>query len=125
MGQLFVDHRSGKIDVYHQVSLGASDTIRGKELYEQSAAKSSVQIQHLRGDNGVYISDAFQKDAKKRNIIMDFSGVGVCGKNGVAERAIQIVVNSARKMMLHQSLYWTAFFDMRLWTFTLSHTVYL
>ena len=64
----FVDHRSSKIDVYHQVSLGALDTIRSEKLYEQSAAESSVQIQHLRRDNGVYRSDAFQKDVKKKKI---------------------------------------------------------
>ena len=32
---LFNDHAASKIDVFHQVSLGATDTIRNKNLYEQ------------------------------------------------------------------------------------------
>ena len=34
---LFVDHASGYIKIYNQVSLGASDNIRSKELYELQA----------------------------------------------------------------------------------------
>ena len=41
-GTLFNDHTFSKIDVYHQVSLGVSDTIRSKELYEQKAAEVVV-----------------------------------------------------------------------------------
>ena len=36
-GAIFVDHASGYIDVKHQVSLGASDTIESKLSYEQAA----------------------------------------------------------------------------------------
>ena len=81
-GTIFVDHGSGKIDVYHQVSLGALDTIHNKELYKETSDKSGVQTQHLRGENEVYKSDAFQRDVKKRNQIIYFSGVGMHGKMG-------------------------------------------
>ena len=37
-------------------------------------------------------------------MMMSLSGVGDHGKNGVTERAIHTVVNSARTMMLHQAL---------------------
>ena len=100
-GTLFVDHGSSKIDIFHQVSLGTSDTIRSKELYEQAAAESGVQIKHYRGDNGVYRSSAFKKNIQKRQQNITFFGVGLHGKNGVAERIIQTMVNSARTMMLH------------------------
>ena len=56
---------------------------------------------------------------------MSFSGVGAHGQNGVAERAIQTTVNSARTMMLHQALLWPEHFDMRLWPFALQHAAYL
>ena len=36
-GKIFVDHDTSKMDVMHQVSLGASDTVRNKKLYEQEA----------------------------------------------------------------------------------------
>ena len=40
---------------------------------------------------------AFKKDLVKRNQAMLLSRVGVHEKNGVAERAIQIVVTSSQK----------------------------
>ena len=33
-GTLFFDHASGYIKTFNQVSLGASDTVRSKELFE-------------------------------------------------------------------------------------------
>ena len=52
---------------------------------------------------------------------MAYLGVGVHGQNGVAERGISTVVNSARTMMLHQSLLWPEYFDMRLWNILPNH----
>ena len=51
--------------------------------------------------------------------------MGTYGQNGVAERAIGTVVNSACTMMLHQALLWPEHFDIRLWPFALHHTVYI
>ena len=56
---------------------------------------------------------------------MSYSGVGAHGQNGVAKRAIQTVVTSARTMMLHQTLLWPEQFDMCIWPFTLDQVVYL
>ncbi len=49
-GTLFNDHVSSKIDVFHQVSLGASDTIMSKKLYEQQAAEMDINILTYKGD---------------------------------------------------------------------------
>ncbi len=53
---MFVDHASGVIKIHHQVSLGASDTVRSKELHELWAAEHGVSVKSYRGDNGVYKS---------------------------------------------------------------------
>ena len=124
-GTLFSDHASAKIDVFHQVSLGASDTIRSKNEYETQAGEMGVRISSYRGDNGVYQSKEFKNNIINRQQTMSYSGVGVHGQNGVAERGISTVVNSARTMMLHQALLWPEQFDMRLWPFALTHAAYL
>ncbi len=103
-GTLFSDHASSKINVFHQVSLGATDTVRSKNLYEQESAEMGVKVSTYRGDNGVYKSKEFKEDLLTRNQSMTYSGVGVHGQNGVAERGISTVVNSARTMMLHHAL---------------------
>ena len=100
-GTLFNDHASSKIDVFHQISLGASDTIRSKELYEQQAEEVVVNFLAYRGDNGVYKSKGFKDDLIRRGQTMTYSGVGAHEQNGVAERGIPTIVNSARTMMLH------------------------
>ena len=83
-----MDHATSKIDVYHQVSLGGSDTVRNKELYGQKAKEYGVKIQSYRGDNGVFKYQVFQEDIKKRDQLLTFSGVGTHGQNGVVERSI-------------------------------------
>ena len=50
-GTLFNAHDSFKIDVYHQVSLGATETVRSKTLYEQHADDVEVKVIKYRGDN--------------------------------------------------------------------------
>ena len=55
-GTVFVDYVSGVITIYHQVSLGASDTIRSKILYELWALQHGITIKSSRVDNGVYKS---------------------------------------------------------------------
>ena len=109
-----MDHASGLIRVYNQESLGVSDTLRSKYSFELEGEATNHTIRHYHGDNGVYKSKEFREDLATRYQVMTYSEVGVYGQNGVVERAIQTVVNSARTMMLHQALLWPDYFDMRL-----------
>ena len=52
-GTAFVDHESGVIKKHHQVSLGASGTMRSKELHDLWASEHGVTIKSYRGDNGL------------------------------------------------------------------------
>ena len=54
-----------------------------------------ISILKYRGDNGVYKSKEFKDDLATRHQTMSYSGVGAHGQNGVAERGIPTVVNSA------------------------------
>ena len=95
-GTVFVDHASGVIKIHHQVSLGASDNIRSKELHELWACENGVSVKSYRGDNGAYTYELFKEDLKQRHQKMSYSGVGVHGQNKLAEQAIQTTVNSDR-----------------------------
>ena len=76
-GTLFNDHASSQIQVYHQVSLGLSDTIRSKEQYELEGEASGVKTLSYRGDNRVYKSKELKNYLAKRGQTMSYSGVGV------------------------------------------------
>ena len=54
-----------------------------------------------------------------------FSGVGAHFQNGVAERSIKQVVETARAMMLHASLHWPDAFQEDLWPFAMDHACWL
>ena len=66
-GTLFVDHDSGLIWVYIQVSLGVSDTLRSKHSFELEGEAAGYTIRHYYVDNGVYKSKEFKDDLDTRN----------------------------------------------------------
>ena len=113
-GTIFVDHATQYIDLHCQVFLGGSDTIRSKELHELKASEHGIQVKTYHGENGGFKSKIFKDDINKGNQHLTLSGVGAHGQNGVAERAIGTVVNSAWTIMLHQALLWSEHFDIRL-----------
>ena len=76
-GTVFFNHASGVIKIYHQVSLGASDTVRSKELHELWALEFGINVNTYRGDNRVYKSTLFKEDLKQRHQTMNYSGVGL------------------------------------------------
>ena len=66
--------------MYNQVSLGAADTIRSKDLSEYHASEVGVAIKQYHGDNGVYKSKLFTEDLDKHHQTMTYSGVGAMVK---------------------------------------------
>ena len=67
----------------------------------------------------MYALKVFKEYLTLRQHKMSYSGVGAHGQNGVDEMAIQIVVTSARTIMLHQAVLWPNQFDIRLCPFAL------
>ena len=53
-GTIFVDHASGKIFNYHQISLRAGETIQSKRQLELCARRHGITIKKFHGDNGVF-----------------------------------------------------------------------
>jgi transposase InsO family protein len=74
-----------------QISLRASDTLRGKQQFEQFAAEFDISIKKFHSDNGVFCSDEFMANIHSNGQKISFSGVGAHHQNGVAERAIRTV----------------------------------
>jgi hypothetical protein len=124
-GTIFVDEASGFIFIQHQVGLTASETIRSKHLFERESASCGVLIQNYRGDNGVYKTKEFMDDLEQRNQTMRFSGVGAHHQNGIAERAIRTISESARAMILHAAIHWPEEISLELWPFAMDYAVYL
>ena len=124
-GTIFVDHASGFVTAIHQPTLSASDTLLAKRRFEQSARSCGVTVKGYHSDNGVFDAQDFQDELRVLEQTHTKSGVGAHHQNGVAERSIQTVMNSARAMMLHAALHWPKGMDTNLWPLAVDYAVHL
>ena len=124
-GTIYVDHASGKIFLYHQVSHGAGETLMGKRAFEREAHHKRFCIKKYHGDNGIFVSDEFRRDCLLKDQLLDLSGVGAHHQNGSAERTIRTITSLARAMMIHSALHWNNSHDLSLWPMAMDHAVWI
>jgi hypothetical protein len=124
-GTLFVDHASGKIFNFPQLSTTAADTIRSKHLLERLAFDEGLRIKHYHSDNGIFASAAFKDDCAASSQHISFSGVGAHHQNGIAERNIKTVSQWARANMLHAAFHWTEHANIKLWPQAVDYAVWV
>ena len=103
-GCIFVDHASGYIQVWHQVTFRADETIKSKLLYKHDASNYVVYIQAYHTDNGVFTSKDVMDTLIEKDQHIQFSGAGTANQNGVAERGIQMVIQMAPTILIHSSM---------------------
>jgi hypothetical protein len=90
-GTIYVDAASGLVRVECQVSMGANETLLGKERFEQWVWDlATVVIKRYHSDHGIYDSKAFRDNCIEKKQRQTFSGVGAKHQNP-AERAIQTI----------------------------------
>ena len=124
-GTIFVDDASGIIFNENQVSLNATETLRGKHKMEREALRHGISILGYRADNGIYRSKEFLEDLKKQEQTIDFSGVGAHHHNGVAERTIRTISDCTRAILLHSAIHWPDATSLDHWPMALDYAIYL
>jgi hypothetical protein len=65
------------------------------------------------------------EDLEDRQQTIHFSGVGAHHQNGIAERAIFTIPESARAMILHAAIHWPEETTMDLWPLAMDYAVHL
>jgi hypothetical protein len=106
-GKIYNDAASGLIWVENQVSLGANETVMGKEQFKQWMYDHAyVDIKHFHGVNGIFSSEEYRQDCTDKMQSQSFLGVGAQHQNSIAEQAIQTIMYMARTFMVHSSLHW-------------------
>jgi hypothetical protein len=124
-GTIFVDHASGKIFNYHQISLRTGETLIGKRMVERDAATFGLSLKSFLADNGVFTSAEFRNDLERKGQSIRFSGVGAHHQNGVAERAIKTISYLARANLIHSAIRWPDMHDIELWLLAFDHAVWI
>ena len=114
-GTLFVDHASGKIFNFPQLSTTAAKTICSKQVLECLAFDEGIYIVRFHSDDGVFASAAFRADCESKSQQLSFSGIGTHHQNGVAERNIKTILHWAHANMLHAAFDLPAHGNVKLW----------
>jgi hypothetical protein len=99
--------------------LSSDKTIKAKEAFERFAAKHGVTIKHYHCNNGRFVDNAFQQACQQNKQQLTFCGVNVHFQNGIAERAIRDLSESAQKQLLHARQRWLAAVHTALWPYAL------
>jgi len=118
---IWVDHFTRyEYPTIHE-SKHATELIKSKKEFQQFAAKYNVNIRRIRADNGVYSAAPFQQSCEQDNQELTFCAVGSHWQNGVAERHIGVITQTARTLLLHACSQWPSVLNEEFWPFAIRH----
>jgi hypothetical protein len=107
------------------LDLSAEETLKAKRAFEQFASEHGVKIQHYHCNNGRFSDNAFKQSCEQSRQQLTFCGMNAHFQNGIAERAIRDLSESARKQLLHARTRWPAAVHLSLWPYALCNTALL
>ena len=116
---IFVDHYSRLGYVHLQETLTAQDTLQAKESFERYCESFGVKVKQYHADNGRFAENAFINDARRQGQTITYCGVNAHFQNGIAEKRIRDLQDSARTMMLHATARWPKVMSPHLWPYAL------
>jgi len=116
---VFVDHFSRMGYVHVQKGATALETIEAKNAFERYSHTNGVTISHYHADNGIFADNLFRKAVEDSHQTISFCGVNAHWQNGIAERRIRELQDSARTMMIHANRRWPTAITANLWPYAL------
>ena len=122
---VFVDHFSRLKYVHLMSKMSSEETVAAKLAFERFAEQHGVRILHYHCDNGRFADNDFKAACEQAQQRITFCGVNAHFQNGIAEKAIRDLSESARKQLLHAQQRWPAAIHLALWPYALRNAVYL
>jgi hypothetical protein len=122
---IFVDHFSRLQYVHLMTSLSSEETIAAKLAFERFSNQNGVRIEHYHCDNGRFADNDFKSACEQARQRLTFCGVNAHFQNGIAEKAIRDLSESARKQLLHARQRWPAAVHLALWPYAMRNAAHL
>jgi len=119
---IFVDQYSGLGFVWMQKDTTADETVQAKSSWERYAADHGVKVKHYHADNGRFADHVFMKAVAHCGQTISFCGVNAHFQNGVAEKRIRDLKDTARTMLIHANRRWPEAITTNLWPYALRMT---
>ena len=116
---IFMDQASHFGYVYLQKTATADETIEGKEAFEALLKTYGVNVRAYHADNGIFKANKWVAKCRESQQKLTFAGVNAHHQNGVAERRIRDLQDSARAMMMHSKQRWPNTVDTYLWPYAM------
>jgi hypothetical protein len=113
------------VHVEHQFGFSAVETIRSKQSYERMCLDNGIFVQDYMTDSGAFKANKFVKHIHETHQLMRLCGTNAHHQNGVAERAIQTIINMAISMILHVSIHWKDGIDASLWHHAVTYATHV
>eukprot|EP00957_Ditylum_brightwellii_P013556 1022358-Ditylum_brightwellii.AAC.1 len=101
-----VDHYSRLTYVHLQHDLSSKHTLDAKRAFEIWSANMGVKIEYYHTDNGCFADKTFMQDCEKNRQLLAFCAVNSHWQNGIAEKRIRNLTESARRHLLHVQSRW-------------------
>jgi hypothetical protein len=112
---IFVDAFSDINLLWHQTSTSIEQILGAKHSLEGFAAANNVSTVHYHADNGRFSESKFVDDVNLKG----FSGGGAHHQNGVAEKRISNLQDSARAILIDAYRCWPDAINVHLWPYAL------
>jgi hypothetical protein len=122
---VFVDHYSRLKYVHLMTKLTSKETTDTKQAFEHLAKQHDVRILHYHCNSGQFADNAFKNSCSVKGQPLTFFGVNAHFQNGIAEKAIRDLRESAWKQLLHARQCWSAAIHLALWPYALRSAVNL
>jgi hypothetical protein len=105
--------------------LTSEEMIEAKQAFKHFAEQHGVRILHYHCNNGGFSKNAFKNSCSTKGQQLTFCGVNAHFQNGIAEKAIRDLIESARKQLLHARQRCPAAIHLALWPYALRSAVHL
>ncbi len=122
---IFVDHYSCLRFVHLQIDDSSVKTVTAKRAFESFATENGIKIQHYNCNNGQFSDNAFKQACHKQRQQLIFCGINAHFQNGIANRAIRDLSESAHKQLLHARACWPQAVHFALWPHALCNAALL